>query len=346
MKRGVRKSLAILMSVIMVFGTIALTPEKFQQNAWALTNEDIADMKITVENIKYTYTGSAIEPAMTVTAMGDNYSGTAVKTIYDLVNVTVDDSNLKDFEFEGKDKTPIVILTHDDKQLNINVDYEVKYENNFNPGTATIKITGIGNYKGEIVRTFKIVKKSIGNVTIRTSFDANKQLVVKVNNGSYAMTKGADYDYAVVTDATGKITITFTGLGDNYSGTCVKVIEANDNPNAPQETTTAKQETTKVSVAKTKVNKATKKKTAKKIKISLKKINGATKYQIQISKAKKFNKKSILVKKTVKKATFTINSKKIKKSKTLYVRARAIKIVNGKTYYGKWSKVKKAKISK
>ena len=114
-------------------------------------------------------------------------------------------------------------------------------------------------------------------------------------------------------------------------------------------TTTKVQETTtsaKIKVAKTKVKKATKKKAAKKVKISLKKIKGANRYQIQISKAKKFKKKNILVKRNVKKVKIKVKSKKIKKRKKLYVRARAMKVVNGKKYYGKWSKVKKVKIRK
>ena len=101
---------------------------------------------------------------------------------------------------------------------------------------------------------------------------------------------------------------------------------------------------TKVSVAKTKVKKVKKKLTSKKAKIKLKKINGA-KYQVKISTTKKFKKKKTVTKK-VAKSTVTIKSKKIKNKKVIYVKARAYKVVNGKTYFGKWSKVKKIKIKK
>ena len=60
-------------------------------------------------------------------------------------------------------------------------------------------IKGIDGYTGQITKEFQIVKKEIGNVTIRTEFE-NKQLKITVNNGSYAMTKGTDYDYTVETD--------------------------------------------------------------------------------------------------------------------------------------------------
>lgn len=98
--------------------------------------------------------------------------------------------------------------------------------------------------------------------------------------------------------------------------------------------------------ARVKVKKATKKLAAKKISIKLKKVKGANKYQVQISKKKKFSKKNILAKKTVKKVKLTITKKKLANKKKLWVRARAIKVVNGKKYIGKWSKVKKVKVKK
>ena len=112
-------------------------------------------------------------------------------------------------------------------------------------------------------------------------------------------------------------------------------------PSEPDKTTAAPK---KVSVPKVKVKSASKKKASKKVKISLKKVKGAKKYQVQISKTKKF--KKVLVKKTVKKAKFTIKSKKLKNKKKLYVRVKAVKVVGGKSYKGKWSKPKKIKIKK
>lgn len=97
-------------------------------------------------------------------------------------------------------------------------------------------------------------------------------------------------------------------------------------------------------VAKTKVKKVTKKLLSKKAKISLKNISGAQ-YQVKVSATKKFKAKDSVTKK-VTKATFTINNKKIKNKKVLYVKARAYKVVDGKTYYGNWSKVKRVKVKK
>ena len=66
------------------------------------------------------------------------------------------------------------------------------------------------------------------------------------------------------------------------------------------------------------------------------------KYQIQVCTSKKFN-KSVKTYKTSK-TSYTI--KKLKKGTKVYVRVRTYKIIDGKTYYGKWSKVKAIKITK
>lgn len=91
-----------------------------------------------------------------------------------------------------------------------------------------------------------------------------------------------------------------------------------------------------------------KKKSAKKVKLTLKKISGAKGYQVAIYKTRKNAKKNkkALVKKIVKKTKVTIKSKKLKNKKKLFARARAYKL-NGKIkVYGKWSGIKRIKVKK
>jgi hypothetical protein len=87
------------------------------------------------------------------------------------------------------------------------------------------------------------------------------------------------------------------------------------------------------------------KKSAKKIKVTLKKLNRVSGYQIAVYKSKKNAKKN--KKAIVKRYTITLNtkikSKKFAKIKKLYVRARAYAIITGKVYFGRWSAIKKAK---
>ena len=68
----------------------------------------------------------------------------------------------------------------------------------------------------------------------------------------------------------------------------------------------------------------------------------ASGYEIQCCTSKKFKKN--VTKKTVKKTKKTATVKKLKGGKTYYVRIRAYSKVNGKKYYGAWSKVTKVQI--
>ena len=124
-------------------------------------------------------------------------------------------------------------------------------------------------------------------------------------------------------------------------------VETTTNTNV--QTTTKKQpsQTTiksSVNVGKAVVKKAIKKKSAKKISLTLKRVKGATKYKVQTAKDKKF--KKTIVTKTTKKLTYSVSNSKFKKAKKLYARAKAIVVKGGETYQGKWSKPKQVKIKK
>ena len=122
-------------------------------------------------------------------------------------------------------------------------------------------------------------------------------------------------------------------------------------PAKQNETTTVAPTTKAISttVAPATVKKTTVKATAKKlssnkVKLSVKKVAGASKYAVQISTTKNF--KKVIAKKTSKKAVFTVKSKKLKGKKKLYVRVKVYKKVNGKLTSSKWSKATKIRVKK
>lgn len=84
---------------------------------------------------------------------------------YDRFEVEVD--GIKDKVYTGKALTQSIELTQLDKTLVKGKDYKVAYSNNKKVGKATVTITGIGDYTGKIVRTFKINPKgtSISKLT-------------------------------------------------------------------------------------------------------------------------------------------------------------------------------------
>ena len=99
---------------------------------------------------------------------------------------------------------------------------------------------------------------------------------------------------------------------------------------------------TKVKVAKASLTSAKNSK-SKQILLKYKKVSGAKGYEISYSTDKKF--KKAVTKKNTAKTSYTIS--KLKKGKTYYVRIRAYKMDStGKKVYGKYSSVKKVKISK
>lgn len=124
-------------------------------------------------------------------------------------------------------------------KLELNKDYTIKYSNNVKAGTATVTITGKGNYAGTIVKTFAINPLDISAATAPDILLAyNKKLqkgtttVTYMLNGkkvtlkagvdfvySYPKTnaKEADYDKTAFVIAD-DYTVTITGKG-NYTGT-------------------------------------------------------------------------------------------------------------------------------
>ena len=100
----------------------------------------------------------------------------------------------------------------------------------------------------------------------------------------------------------------------------------------------------KTTVKKTTVKATAKKLSSNKVKLSVKKVAGASKYSVQISTTKNF--KKVVAKKTSKKAVFTVKSKKLKGEKKLYVRVKVYKKVNGKTVASQWSKATKIRVKK
>lgn len=156
-----------------------------------------------------------------------------------------------------------------------------------------------------------------------------------------------------VTDNTFSVTTYDTSTGeqlkDSSTYTIVKEEEknqdVNNNTSGDQNTNTSSQQAESVSVAKMAketIKKATSTKT-KTAKIIWKKDTKVTGYQIAYTYKKGFktNVKYKLVKKNTK---TSVTLKKLKKGKTLYVKVRSYKTVNGQKVYGSYSTVKKVKI--
>jgi len=181
----------------------------------------------------------------------------------------------------------------------------------------------------------------LGGVGLAVVVDINNPILKDSKGNVVDMDKTGDVETtpdAVETTTPDAVETTTPDAAETTTPSVVETTtQASATTEAPKTTTAAPKVTTKKALGKTTVKSASKKKAATKVKLTFKKVKGAKKYQVQISKTKKF--KKVLVKKTVKKVKVTIKSKKVKNQKKLYVRVRA---VGAK----KWSKAKKIKIKK
>ncbi|MBD5484688.1 MAG: cellulase family glycosylhydrolase, partial [Lachnospiraceae bacterium] len=68
--------------------------------------------------------------------------------------------------YTGTAIKPDVKVYHGNDLLELKKDYTVAYKSNTNVGTATVTVTGKGNFKGKATKTFEIEKKDIGDEDI------------------------------------------------------------------------------------------------------------------------------------------------------------------------------------
>lgn len=113
-----------------------------------------------------TYDGDRVNAGtvkVTVTGIG-KYSGTTTgEMVINPINVKnsqVSAALAADkYQYDGKEKKPGMVMSYQGMSLKEGKDYTLSYSNNVQPGTATVTVTGIGNYTGTLYRTFIIEGK-------------------------------------------------------------------------------------------------------------------------------------------------------------------------------------------
>ena len=200
-----------------------------------------------------TYSGKAIEPVLTITyknrtlRKGTDYTvsfkdnvkiGTATVIITGKGNfegtkeitfkitkpseITIE--SIADQTYTGSALTPKVVVKEGSKVLTKNVDYTVSYSNNIKVGTASVKITGKGSYKGSYTVNFKILPCAISKAGIRKIIDQRYngneiKPSVSLTYKYKTLKKGTDYTVSYSNNINaGTATVTITGIG-SYEGT-------------------------------------------------------------------------------------------------------------------------------
>ncbi len=223
----------------------------------------ISQATIKLSPSAFEYDGTEKRPSITVTESGYtltagvdytySYSnnievGTATVTIYGIGEFT--GSKSKDFRIVEPDHTITAScvtlsktsVTYNGKARKISptvklggvtlvkdTDYKVSYKNNKNAGTATVTVTGIGEYIGTAKKTFTIKRKSIKSLTIALkspsityNAKARKPALKAIKMGTMTLKKNTDYTVSYKNNKkAGKGSAIVKGKG-NFSGTVTK----------------------------------------------------------------------------------------------------------------------------
>ncbi|MBR3245521.1 MAG: hypothetical protein IKF90_22955, partial [Parasporobacterium sp.] len=138
------------------------------------------------------------------------------------------------YTYDGKVKTPDVIVKADGQILKNGRDYDVKYaDGRRNAGTYKVNVTLKGSYSGSASASFTIKKAALGSAKLSYTEKAytGKALTPAVNVtakiGGKTVTLKKDKDYQVTYKNNinvGKATVTVKGIG-NFSGTITKTFK-------------------------------------------------------------------------------------------------------------------------
>ena len=224
------------------------------------------------------------------------------------------------YAYDGKAKKPGVTVKLNGKTLKNGTDYTVSYSNNTKVGTATVKITGKGNYTGSVSKTYSIKndfkKATVSGISTKAFTGKNITQSITVKYNGKTLKNGTDYTVSYSSNKNiGTATVKIAGKG-SYTGTITKTFKINP----------AKQEIQKLTAK------------SKAFFVDWAQKGSATGYEIQYATNSKFT--------SAKKVTITNNKadkttvSKLSGKKKYYVRVRSYTTVKGTKYYGAWSSVK------
>ena len=163
--------------------TLSETNLTYTGSAQTVSVTSVMAGSLVVSANDYTVSGNTATEAgtytVTVTAKEEsNFTGSATAqwSIVAIAPSTFVISSITpaSFVYDGTEKKPTVTVMDGTTVLTEGTDYTVAYQNNVNAGTATVVVTGMGNYSGTQTATFTIAKAVLSSVTLaQTRLDYN-----------------------------------------------------------------------------------------------------------------------------------------------------------------------------
>ena len=154
------------------------------------------------KNTDYTvaYSNNVNAGTGTITITGKGIYGGSVKKTFTIKKLGISAtavSGTGNKVYTGSAIKPVPAVKVGGRTLKNGTDFTVSYKNNTEPGTATLKVTGKGNYSGSVSKTFKITARAINDVevTVPDTVFTGEQVRpdVVVSYGSYQFINNSDY---------------------------------------------------------------------------------------------------------------------------------------------------------
>lgn len=230
-----------------------------QEKTFTITPRALLAEHVTLSATQFTYNGETQRPEVTVKDgtllqesdytlempisknVGDyelqvvgknNYSGTVKKSFsiekQDISNAQIILNELANNVYSGTPKTPSILGVEINGENIPRTGYDVSYANHVNAGTATVTVTGKGNYKGSVSTTFEILPKPVSSEMMTfapATFIYNgvaQKPSITVKDNEITLQEGNDY--SLVNEGgvnIGTYSATIQGKG-NYTGSATK----------------------------------------------------------------------------------------------------------------------------
>ena len=173
--------------------------------------------------VSYNNNVNAGTATVTITGIND-YTGVITKN-FTIDTVSISSSKVKisvaDATYTGYTITPSVTITYNNKTLRQGTDYTLSTVTEKNAGSASVTITGTGNFSSYTTKSFTINKKNLNTCTVSVSDQKYTgralQPTVTVYNGSLVVPSD-DYSVSYSNNTNiGTATVTVTAASSYYS---------------------------------------------------------------------------------------------------------------------------------
>ena len=206
--------------------TVTTESAKKVYDGTALTAGGKIEGIVSGETVEFTTTGSRTDEGTSKNTYSLKWNGSAIQTNYKLAKESIGDltvtpksiipdepdtpddkktgitvSNPKDSKYDGQEHREVLTVkdTKTGKDLIANKDYTVVYSDDLvNAGTVTIKVSGLGNYRGSFTKTYKITKRlvTLTSATVSKTYDgqALTNTSITVSGDGFVEGEGASYE--------------------------------------------------------------------------------------------------------------------------------------------------------